>query len=81
MRRLFAIIFAAVLANAWLPGVIAFVAGLDKAGFTFGAVFGFGVVALFGFLFLYKLAWNARGDYDEHQAIEGIKKKNQSARM
>lgn len=65
MRELIIILLAAALFAAQPATMV--------AGFLAGVVI--------GLLIVYRYGWNARGDYDEAQAIEGVKKKNQSARM
>ena len=80
IRFLLAILVAAILADAWLPGVVGFLASLDRAGFAFGALGGFAcglaVIALG-----YRLIHNSLVDADLRRDIESARKKHEARRI
>lgn len=80
IRSLIAILVGAMLADAWLPGVVGFLASLNRAGFAFGALGGFAcglaIIALG-----YRLIHNSLVDADLRRDIEGIRKKHEARRI
>lgn len=77
IRWFVAVIVAAVLAQAWIPVL----ADLDVMGALSGALGGFAVGLVVTIFFGFAFGWNRRGDYEQDQAIEGIKKKNAGNRI
>lgn len=73
--RLFLILLAAMLANAYAPAVLDALASLAPA-----ALLGLAVGLLVGVL-AYGAGWDARGRHDAHQAKEGIDKKEAAGRF
>ena len=64
----------------WLVIVI-LLAALLSSGSAAPPVLGFVVGLVLGLLAVYRLAWNARGDYDAQAAKRAIDDKNKAGRM
>jgi hypothetical protein len=65
-----------------LYGVTRYAPLLDSLSPAVGTtVLGFAVGVFAGLLFTYRLGWNGRGDEDERQAVEGVRKKNQAGKI
>ena len=64
----------------WLVVVI-LLAALLSSGSAAPPVLGFVVGLVLGLLAVYRLGWNARGDYDAQQAHKSIDDKNKAGRM
>ncbi len=64
----------------WLVVVI-LLAVLLSSGSAAPPVAGFVVGLVFGLLAVYRLGWNARGDYDAQQAHRKIDDSNKAGRM
>jgi ABC-type nitrate/sulfonate/bicarbonate transport system permease component len=77
LRWIIAVLVAARLAQVWIPEVAALPIGSTLSGAGVGFVAGLIVTIFFGFA----LGWNRRGDYEQDQAIEGVKKKNAGNRI
>lgn len=77
LRWIIAVIVAARLAQVLIPEIAALPVGSTLSGAGVGVVAGFLVTVFFGFA----AGWNRRGDYEQDQAIEGIRKKNAGNRM
>lgn len=75
-RYLLAFLLILYGAARYAPAVLD---SLSPAVMTTALGFVIGVGA--GLLFTYRLGWNGRGDEDERQAHEGIRKKNQAGRI
>jgi len=64
----------------WLVVVI-LLAALLSSGSAAPPVAGFVVGLVFGLLVIYRLGWNARGDYDAQAAHKAVDDKNKAGRM
>ena len=64
----------------WLVVVI-LLAALLSTGSAAPPVAGFVVGLVFGLLAVYRLGWNARGDYDAQAAHKAVDDKNKAGRM
>lgn len=65
----------------WLFVVVILLAALLSSGSVAPPVLGFVVGLVFGLLAVYRLGWNARGDYDAQAAHRSIDDKNKAGRM
>lgn len=64
----------------WLVVVI-LLAALLSSGSAAPPVLGFVVGLALGLFIVYRLGWNARGDYDAQQAHKAVDDKNKAGRM
>lgn len=64
----------------WLVVVILLAALLSSSGAA-PSLAGFVVGVALGLAFVYRYAWNARGDYDAEEAKRAVDAKNQAGRM
>ena len=80
IRTLIALLVGAVLLDAWMPGLFQFLASLDRAGFTFGALAGF-VLGLGIIVLGYRLIHNGLVESDRRNDIAGINKKHDARRI
>jgi len=80
MRYLIAILVAAVLIDGWMPGFHSFLASLDPAGFTFGAVWGF-VFGMGIVIVGYRIIYNHLVESDRRSDHAGVDKKHDARRI
>lgn len=76
----FVFLIAATLAQNWIPGVVAIIASLDRAGFTFGATLGF-VVGMAVIVVGYRMIHNAIVESDRQNDLAGVNKKHDARRI
>lgn len=65
----------------WLFVVVILLAALLSSGGVAPPLLGFVVGLALGLAVVYRLAWNARGDYDAQQAHRKIDDSNKAGRM
>ena len=61
--------------------IVILLAALLSSGNVAPVAAGFIVGVALGLIAVYRLGWNARGDFEQDQAIEGVRKKNAANRM
>ncbi|MBK9944318.1 MAG: hypothetical protein IPP13_28040 [Kouleothrix sp.] len=64
----------------WIIVVILLAALLSSSGAA-PSLAGFVVGVALGLMVVYRLGWNARGDYDAEEAKRAVDSKNQAGRM
>lgn len=74
------ILFLAVFLDRFIPGATSYIASLDRAGFTFGALSGF-VLGLGVIVIGYRLIHNGIVEQDRRNDIAGVNKKHDARRI